>query len=147
MSDNYDVIAGFDTSSLALGAASLQDGQAGIDVANAAFANLSGTARYANGVALIEAAAAAADGTASPVRALLAFADRLSQLEGDAGHFTAIGIEIAGLVASGDLEATAAMADFAPAVDAARPPRSPKPCAALWTALSTRFTAVTSPPP
>ena len=145
MSDNYDVIAGFDTSSLALGAASLQDGQAGIDVANAAFANLSGTARYANGVALIEAAAA--DGTASPVRALLAFADRLSQLDGDAGHFTAIGIEIAGLVASGDLEATAAMADLAPAVDAARPPRSPKQCAAIWTALFTRFTAVTSPPP
>ena len=98
MSDNYDDIAGFDTSSLGLGATALQGGQAGIDVANAAFTNLSGAARFANGVAVIEAAAA--DGTVSPVRALLAFADRLNQLDGDSSHFTAIGVEIAGLVAS-----------------------------------------------
>ena len=112
----YDDIAGFDTSSLGLGAAALQGGQAGIDVANAAFANLSGAARYANAVALIEAAAG--DGGVSPVRALLAFVDRLNQLDGDSSHFTAIGAEIAGLVASGGLEPAAAMADFLPAINA-----------------------------
>lgn len=112
----YDDIAGFDTSSLGLGAASLQGGQAGIDVANAAFANLSGAARYANAVALIEAAAG--DGGVSPVRALLAFVDRLNQLDGDSSHFTAIGVEIAGLVATGSLEPAAAMADFLPAINA-----------------------------
>ncbi|GEP53785.1 DUF4114 domain-containing protein [Reyranella soli] len=112
----YDDIAGFDTSSLGLGAAALQGGQAGIDVANAAFANLSGAARYANAVALIEAAAG--DGGVSPVRALLAFVDRLNQLDGDSSHFTAIGTEIAGLVASGSLDAAAAMADFLPAINA-----------------------------
>ena len=63
----YDDIAGFDTSALGLGGAALEGGQAGIDVANAAFANLVGAARFANGVALIEAAAT--DGTTSPVRA------------------------------------------------------------------------------
>jgi len=112
----YDDIAGFDTSSLGLGAAALQGGQAGIDVANAAFANLSGAARYASAVALIEAAAG--DGGVSPVRALLAFVDRLNQLDGDSSHFTAIGAEIAGLVASGSLDAAAAMADFLPAINA-----------------------------
>ncbi|MBI2739543.1 MAG: hypothetical protein HYX38_23730 [Rhodospirillales bacterium] len=112
----YDDIAGFDTSSLGLGAAALQGGQAGIDVANAAFANLSGAARYSNAVALIEAAAG--DGGVSPVRALLAFVDRLNQLDGDGSHFAAIGAEIAGLVASGGLDAAAAAADFLPAVNA-----------------------------
>src|SRR4029453_17842413 len=112
----YDSIAGFDTSSLSLGAAALQGGQAGIDVASAAFANLSGAARFANGVALIEAAAT--NGGVSPVRALLAFADRLNQLDGDSGHFAAIGGEIVGLIASDDVDAAAPMADFLPAVNA-----------------------------
>lgn len=112
----YDDIAGFDTSSLGLGAAALQAGQAGIDVANAAFFNLSGAVRYANAVALIEAAAG--NGGVSPVRALLAFVDRLNQLDGDSSHFTAIGAEIAGLVASGSVDAAAAMADFLPAINA-----------------------------
>src|SRR5262245_6327515 len=102
----YDDIAGFDTSSLGLGASSLQGGQAGIDVANAAFAHLSGAARYANGVALIEAAAA--NDATSSVRALLAFAHQLTQLDGDASHITAVGMAIAGLVASGTLGAAAA---------------------------------------
>ena len=116
MTDNCDDIAGFDTSSLGLGATALLSGQAGIDVANQCLPTVAGAARFANGVALIEAAAA--DGTVSPVRALLAFTDRLNQLDGDSSHFTAIGVEIAGLVASGGLEATAAMADFSPAVNA-----------------------------
>lgn len=112
----YNDIAGFDTSSLALGAAAVQGGRAGIDIANAAFAHLSGATRYTNGVALIEAAAT--DDHTSPVRALLAFAHQLTQLDGDASHVAAIGAEIAGLVASGSLDATAAMAAFSPAVNA-----------------------------
>ena len=62
--------------------AALLNGQAGIDVANQVFANVAGPDRFANGVALIETAAA--DGSVSPVRALLAFTDRLNQLDGDA---------------------------------------------------------------
>ena len=77
----------------------LLNGQAGIDVANQVFANVAGPDRFINGVALIETAAA--DGAVSPVRSLLSFADRLNQLDGDSGHFAAIGVEIAGLVASG----------------------------------------------
>ena len=96
--------------------AALLNGQAGIDVANQVFANVAGPDRFANGVALIETAAA--DGAVSPVRSLLSFADRLNQLDGDGGHFTAIGVEIAGLVASGDLEAAVAVVDFLPAVNA-----------------------------
>ena len=94
----------------------LLNGQAGIDVANQVFANVAGPDRFANGVALIETAAA--DGSVSPVRSLLSFTDRLNQLDGDGGHFTAIGVEIAGLVASGDLEAAVAVVDFLPAVNA-----------------------------
>ncbi|MBY0323689.1 MAG: DUF4114 domain-containing protein [Reyranella sp.] len=112
----YDDIAGFDTSSLGLGAAALQGGQAGIDVANAVFANLSGPARYSNGVTLIEAVAT--DQTTSPVRALLAFAHRLTELDGAASHITAIGIEIAALVTLGSVDAAAAAADVPPAVNA-----------------------------
>lgn len=94
----------------------LLNGQAGIDVANQVFANVAAPDRFANGVALIEAAAA--DGAVSPVRSLLSFTDRLNQLDGVSSHFTAIGVEIVGLVASGGLEAAAAVVDFLPAVNA-----------------------------
>lgn len=111
MSDNdFDAIAGFDTSSITLDGDALQAGLAGIAVADAAFANLSGAARYANGVALIEAAAAVA-GT-SPVRALLAFAHQLGNLDGDAGHLATLGAHITQLVADGVVSITDAMNDF-----------------------------------
>ncbi|MEW6256115.1 MAG: hypothetical protein AB1592_09170 [Pseudomonadota bacterium] len=117
MSDNdFNAIAGFDTSSIALDSAALQQGLAGIAVANAAFANLSSAARYANGVALIEAAAALA-GT-SPVRPLLAFAHTLGSLEGNATYPATLGAHIAQLVANGTVPITDAMNDvFSAAYD------------------------------
>lgn len=45
----------------------LLNGQAGIDVANTVFANVAGPDRFADGVGLIETAAA--DGAVSPVHA------------------------------------------------------------------------------
>ncbi|MEP9375337.1 DUF4114 domain-containing protein [Aquabacter sp. CN5-332] len=114
MSDNdYNAIAGFDTSSIGLDATSVQDGLTGVAVANAVIANLTGPARYANGVALIEAAAS--DGNVSPVQALLAFAHTLTALDGDSSHIGAIGAEIARLIATDAVDVTDAMDDVSDA--------------------------------
>jgi len=102
--------------------AALLNGQAGIDAANQVFAGLPGPARFASGVALIETAAD--EGAVSPVRSLLSFAHRLTELDGDTSHSAAIGAEIAGLVMAGGLGAAAAMADFSAAVTASQLSRS-----------------------
>ncbi|WP_421999807.1 hypothetical protein [Reyranella sp.] len=107
---DYDSIAGFDTSALTLDAGALQSGALGTQIAAAAFANLTGAARYANGVALIEAVGA--DNDASPVLVLLSFAHALTQLDGDASHPVAAAAEVARLIVSGELDSGPALSDL-----------------------------------
>ena len=107
---DYDAIAGFDTSALTLDAGALQDGSLGVQIAAAAFANLDGAARYANGVALIEAVGA--DNDASPVLVLLSFAHALTQLDGDAGHAGAAAGEVVHLIESDGLDVGSALSDL-----------------------------------
>ena len=108
-SSDYNAIAGFDTSSLPLDVAAMENGSSSSAIAAAVYANLSGAARFTNGVALIEAVAAdeAGDGVTAAYP-LVAFAHQLTLRDGDTSHIAAIGAEIAALVAAGTLGSQAA---------------------------------------